>query len=402
MSCCSAPVSPMARRAALTLLVSVSSETKRPSHTVRMSSSLLTTRSRCRTRWTSTSNTCGSTWTTVPLRCSSRRSQSISQCPSTKIIGRPPRPYGRSPAHLPRSFRTRVDQPRHYAAVAAHRQLSRRDLLRAAGCSASLLGMMSTPLAARAMKAQAMKPKVFVLVHPAWHGGWFWKKVVPLLRQKGHPVFTPTLTGLGERSHLARAEIGLDVHVTDVVNVLKYEDLRDVVLVGHSSSGAVITGVADRTPAQIALVVYLDAFVPEDGQAVLDLVTPERRRVMEDLVKTEGNGWLLPRFAPTPWETIVRDMWGVTDDDDARWMLERLAPTPFGHLKDPVHRTNPAAEKVPRAYIRCRQFRNPRFDQHAEMAQRSSLWRYRELAAPHHAAVTMPDNVTDLLLQLAS
>ena len=290
-----------------------------------------------------------------------------------------------------------MDQPRHYAAMAARRQPSRRELLRAAGYGASLVGMMTTPLT-----AQGMKPKVFVLVHPAWHGAWFWKKVVPLLRQEAHVVFTPTLTGLGERSHLARPDIGLDVHVTDVVNVLKYEDLHDVVLVGHSSSGVVITGVADRAPTQIALVVYLDAFVPEDGQAVLDLITPERRQMMEGLVKTEGNGWLLPRFAPAPWETIVRDMWGVTDQDDVRWMLERLAPTPFGHLKDPVRRTNPAAEKVPRAYIRCRRFPNPRFDQHAEMAQHSPLWRYRELAAPHHAAVTMPDNVTDLLLQLAS
>ncbi len=244
-----------------------------------------------------------------------------------------------------------------------------------------------------------MTPTVFVLVHPAWHGGWFWKKVAPLLRQRGHTVFTPTLTGLGERSHLARPDIGLDVHVTDIVNVFKYEDLRDVVLVGHSSSGAVITGVADRVPSQISLVVYLDAFVPEDGQAVLDLITPERRQMMEALVKAEGDGWLLPRFAPPPWETIVRDMWGVTNDEDARWMLDRLDPTPFGHFKDPVRRTNPAAEKLPRAYVRFTQFPNPRFDKHAEMAQRSPGWLYRELAAAHHAPVTMPDQVAGLLLE---
>jgi pimeloyl-ACP methyl ester carboxylesterase len=282
------------------------------------------------------------------------------------------------------------------AAMAPHRQPSRRDLLKA-GCGAGVVAMMRVP-----SEAQSMKPMVFVLVHPAWHGAWFWKKVVPLLRQGGHLVFTPTLTGLGERSHLARPEVGLDVHVTDVINVLKYEDLHDVVLVGHSSSGAVITDVADRAPAQIAHLVYLDAFVPEDGQAVLDLITPERRQMMEALVRAEGNGWLLPRFAPPPWETIVRDMWGVTDDNDVRWMLDRLVPTPFGHLRDPVHRTNPVAEKLPRAYIRCRQFPNPRFDQHAEMAQRGGLWRYRELAASHHAAVTVPDKVTDLLLELAS
>ena len=246
-----------------------------------------------------------------------------------------------------------------------------------------------------------MTPKVFVLVHPAWHGAWFWKKVVPLLRERGHVVFTPTLTGLGERSHLARADVGLDVHITDVVQMLKYDDLRDVVLVGHSSSGAVITGVADRAPARIAHVVYLDAFVPEDGQSVLDLITPARRQMMEELVRAEGNGWLLPRFAPPPWETIVRDMWGVTDEDDVRWMLERLGPTPFGHLKEPVRRTNPAAEKLSRVYVRCLKFANPRFDLHAEAARRGGLWKYRELAASHHAAVTMPDQLALLLLDIA-
>ena len=247
-----------------------------------------------------------------------------------------------------------------------------------------------------------MKTNTFVLVHPAWHGAWFWKKVAPLLREKGNVVSTPTLTGLGERTHLARPDVGLEVHVSDVVNVLTYEDLRDVTLVGHSSSGVVITGVADRVPERIAQVVYLDAFVPDDGQAVFDLITPDRRQALEGLVSTEGKGWLLPRFAPPPWETIVREMWGVTDNDDVRWMLERLRPTPVGHFRDPVHRTNAAAEKLPRAYVRCPQFANPRFDRHGEMAQRSPLWRYRELTASHHAAVVIPDSVTDLLLELAS
>jgi pimeloyl-ACP methyl ester carboxylesterase len=246
-----------------------------------------------------------------------------------------------------------------------------------------------------------MKSKTFVLVHPAWHGGWCWKKVVPLLREKGHSVATPTLTGLGERSHLARPEIGLEDHVTDVVSVLRSEDLRDVILVGHSSSGAVITGVADRAPEHIAHVVYLDAFVPDNGQAVFDLVAPERRQAMEQLVKSEGQGWLLPRFAPPPWETIVREMWGVTDSGDVRWMVERLLPTPVGHFRDPVRRTNPAAEKLPRTYIRCQHFKNPRFDVHAEMARRSEGWRYRELATSHHPAVTAPHKLAALLLEPA-
>ncbi|HEX5108237.1 MAG TPA: alpha/beta hydrolase [Vicinamibacterales bacterium] len=246
-----------------------------------------------------------------------------------------------------------------------------------------------------------MKTHTFVLVHPAWHGAWVWKKVAPLLRESGHLVLTPTLTGLGERSHLAGPEVGLDSHVTDVVNELTNRDLHDVVLVGHSSSGAVITGAADRVPGRITRLIYLDAFVPADGQAVFDLITPARRQALEALVSAEGNGWLLPRFAPVPWETIVRDLWGVTDNDDVRWMLEHLGPTPVGHFRDPVKRRDAAAERLARDYIRCLQFSNPSFDRHAAMAQHDSLWRYRELSASHHAAVTIPDQVAALLVELA-
>lgn len=247
-----------------------------------------------------------------------------------------------------------------------------------------------------------MKPRVFVLVHPAWHGGWCWKKVAPLLRAQGHEVFTPTLTGLGERSHLARSEVGLEVHVTDIASVLKYEDRRDVVLVGHSSSGAVITGVADRVPDRIGHVVYIDAFVPDDGQSVFDLVSAERRQILEGLARTEGGGSVLPRFAPAPWETIVRDMWGVIDEGDVRWMLERLGPTPIRHFTEAVKRRNSAAEKLPRTYIRCRRYASGRFDQHAEMARRTAHWHYRELATSHHPAITAPDNLVDLLLEIAA
>lgn len=105
----------------------------------------------------------------------------------------------------------------------------------------------------------------FVLVHPAWFGGWCWNKLAPLLRAAGHAVYAPTLTGLGERAHLASPGIGLGTHVDDVMNVLTFEDLDDVILVGNSSAGVVITAVADRAPERIQQVVYLDAFVPTDG-----------------------------------------------------------------------------------------------------------------------------------------
>jgi hypothetical protein len=135
---------------------------------------------------------------------------------------------------------------------------------------------------------------------------------------------------------------------------------------------------------------------------VFDLVTPARRQALEALVETEGEGWLLPRYAPPAWERSVREMWGVTDDRDVRWMLERLGPTPVGHFRDPVRLTDPAAEKVRHAYIRCRQFPNPRFDRHADMARQTPLWQYRELTASHHAPITNAERLAEVLLELTS
>jgi pimeloyl-ACP methyl ester carboxylesterase len=201
----------------------------------------------------------------------------------------------------------------------------------------------------------------FVLVHPAWLGGWCWGKLVPLLRAHGHEVHTPTLTGLGERAHLAHPGIDLQVHITDVVNMLGCEDLLDVVLLGNSSTGMVITGVSERVPERVGQLVYLDAFVPEDGQCLLDLVPPDRRAAMQAQVETEGDGWLLPRFAAAPWDQFVPQAWQVTDPDDLAWMLDRLRPTPFGHFTTAVRRDNPAAAQLSRTYIRCTGWPHPGF-----------------------------------------
>ena len=116
----------------------------------------------------------------------------------------------------------------------------------------------------------------FILLHGAWHGGWCWRFVAPALRYAGHNVYTPTLTGLGERAHLARPEIDLKLHVQDVVALLEMEDLQDIVLLGDSYGGMVVTGVADRCAARISRLVYLDAFVPENGKCALDYIVPER------------------------------------------------------------------------------------------------------------------------------
>jgi len=239
----------------------------------------------------------------------------------------------------------------------------------------------------------------FVLVHPAWFGGWCWKKVAPILRGRGHEVFTPTLTGLGERAHLANREVGLGTHIEDVANVLKFEDIRDAILVGNSSGGMVITGVADRMPERIAHVVYLDAFVPEDGQSLFDIVPSERRQPMHELVQKEGDGWLVPRFAPPQWEKFVPEAWHITDQSDLRWVLPRLTATPLGHFSEPVRRINTAAERLPRTYIRCTVFPNPIFDRYAEIAQSGAGWQHRELATSHLPFITNPLELANVLME---
>jgi pimeloyl-ACP methyl ester carboxylesterase len=273
---------------------------------------------------------------------------------------------------------------------------SRRDAL-CVGVSAAALAAI--PFSR--LLANSTRETTFVLVHPAWHGGWYWKKVTPLLRAKGYEVYAPTLTGLGERAHLVRPEVGLWTHIEDVVNVFEYGDLRGVILVGSSSAGMVITGVAERVPQRIAQLVYLDAFVPGHGQSLLDLLPHDRRQAFEEFARSEGKGWLLPRFAPLPWEQIVRNIWGISDDADVQWMLARLVPTPFRHFTEAVQRTNPASDKLPRTYVRCLQFRHAGFDEHTAMARRAPNWRHREMAWPHLPPVTHPRELTELLAELA-
>ena len=139
--------------------------------------------------------------------------------------------------------------------------------------------------------------KTFLVCHGAWSAGWAWKKMHPLMQAAGHRLFTPSYTGLGERAHLANPSIDLETHIQDMLGVIQYEDLRDIVLLGHSYGRMVATGVADRARDRIAQLIYLDAFVPEDGQSLLDLNEPDRQR-MQELVK--AGDWRVPPRPASP------------------------------------------------------------------------------------------------------
>jgi pimeloyl-ACP methyl ester carboxylesterase len=196
-------------------------------------------------------------------------------------------------------------------------------------------------------------------------------------------VLTPTLTGLGERAHLLSPSVNLSTHIRDVTALLEYEDLRDVMLVGHSYGGMVISGAADQAGARLAHLVYLDAFLPEDGKAVKDYVPPPPAR--------QGSRWRTPPPGELP-------RFGVTDAQDVAWMEARLGDQPTETFTEPVRLTNPERMSLQRSFIRCTPA--PFFIDAAERAKRNGFHVREILTGGHDVMITQPDKLTDVLLQL--
>jgi pimeloyl-ACP methyl ester carboxylesterase len=231
----------------------------------------------------------------------------------------------------------------------------------------------------------------FVLVHGAWHGGWCWVRVAERLRRAGHAVFTPTLTGLGERSHLMRAGINLTTHVTDIVNVFKWEQLGDVVLCGHSYGGMVIAGVAEQIADAIRSIVFLDAFVPKSGESAQDLTGPAVRELAQAAMQ-RGEIGMPPRSA---------EAFGVNPADRA-WVDRLCVPQPIGAFTEKIVLTG-AGDRIPRkSYIRAASYANPGFDRALAAARADPSWRTYEVACGHDVMVDAPERLTEILLEVAA
>lgn len=240
----------------------------------------------------------------------------------------------------------------------------------------------------------------FVLVHGGWAGGWAWKHVAPLLRGQGHDVHTPTLTGLGERVHLATPEVDLETHILDVVNLLLYEDLHEVALVGWSYGGMVITGVVDRVPERLAHAVYLDAELPRDGESCFDVDGPEFRAEMEQSARAAGDGWRASLGTLEETEAFL----GAWQPDPAarRWFCANLvsSPQPIRTFSQPVRLSNPAADAVPRTFLRCPvdgEVWAGIYDPIVERVRRDPRWHVEALPSNHLAPVVAPGIVADAL-----
>jgi len=235
----------------------------------------------------------------------------------------------------------------------------------------------------------------FVLVHGGGHGGWCYQRITPFLRAERHEVYTPTLTGLGERSHLLNPDIDLDVHIRDVVNVLHYEDLRDVILVGHSYGGMVITGTADRALDRVGQLVYLDGALPENGESLAQM-TP----VLMETAHSEARIVDGVELVLWPGPDAGRS-YGVTDPAALAWMQERLTPHPWKSFTQRLRLANEAlVKKIPRTNINCTETLSRRPPERARRAfEADRVW---EIDTGHDLMITEPRAVADLLLRLAA
>ncbi len=232
--------------------------------------------------------------------------------------------------------------------------------------------------------------KTFVLVHGAWHGGWCWRRVADLLRAQGHTVFTPTLTGLGERSHLTSGAINLDTHIADIVNVVKYEDLRDICLVGHSYGGWPVSGAAEQIFDRISSLVFLDAFLPDNGERPIDRTTEQIRAGMLAAIERGEVG----RAAPTA------AMFHVNEKDRA-WVDSKLTPQPIGVYVQPIKLTGAREKVAKKTYIRAPIYPQPSFDKAYAATKADPSWRTYEVLCGHDVMVDMPERLVEILLEVA-
>lgn len=234
----------------------------------------------------------------------------------------------------------------------------------------------------------------FVLVHGTWGGGWQWGTVADHLRAAGHRVFTPTLTGLGERQHLVTPATDLDTHIADVANAIAWEDLHDIALVGTSYGGLVIAGVADRMAERIRTLVFLDAALPQPGKCMLDLVPPERRATVERLAREEGDGYKVPT-------SLVLDT-GIADDAARAAYLARMSPHPLRSLTQAVQLAD-RWHAVPRkVYVLASLKPTHHFAEYHAWASREPGWVARTIPSNHFPMTTLPRETADLLLDVAA
>jgi pimeloyl-ACP methyl ester carboxylesterase len=230
----------------------------------------------------------------------------------------------------------------------------------------------------------------FVLVHGAWHGSWCWKRVRKALQARGHEVFTPTLTGVGERSHLLSPRVNLDTHIDDVANLIQWEELSDVVLCGHSYGGCVISGVAERVPDRIGALVYLDAFLLENGQSLHDTLPTDQRNMQLEATLRDGEGWKVP---PIPAEVFA------VNAKDLKWVNRQCTMQPLATFQQAI-RLSGKADGMKNTFILATGFKESPFPRFYERAKAKG-WKTLTMACGHDVMLDLPEELTQALHEAA-
>ena len=231
----------------------------------------------------------------------------------------------------------------------------------------------------------------FVLVHGGWHGSWCWKRVRRALQLRGHEVFTPTLTGLGDRIHLLSPQVDLETHITDVTNLIRWEELADVVLCGHSYAGAVISGVADRVSDRIRALVYLEAFVLENGQSIFDVVSAEVRNAHIEAARQVGEGWRVP---PIPAEVLN------VNAKDRDWVNRQCTMQSLATLQQPIHLTGAINRIENVTYILANGWAPSPFPPFYEQAKAKG-WKTLTISCGHDVMLDQPEQLAKELLMFS-
>jgi pimeloyl-ACP methyl ester carboxylesterase len=232
----------------------------------------------------------------------------------------------------------------------------------------------------------------FVLVHGAWLGGWCYKRVARVLRRSGHEVYTPTLTGLGERAHLMNPSISLDTHIDDVLGVIRWEELSDIVLCGHSYGGAVISGVTEKAVDKIRSLVFLDAFVPENGQSHMDLFPSERAEITRGDAQRNGEGY---KLTPPPAERVN------VNAADVAWVNAMCVKHPLACFEQKLTLTG-VRERVPRrTYILATGYQLSPFEKFAARFDHDLAWQVKRIDCGHIVMLDHPEELGDILVAAA-
>ena len=232
----------------------------------------------------------------------------------------------------------------------------------------------------------------FVLVHGAWHGSWCWKRVRKALQAQGHDVFTPSLTGVGERSHLLSPHVNLDTHIDDVVNLIRWEELSGVVLCGHSYGGAVISGVADRVPDRVGALVYVDAFVLEGGQSLHDTLPPAQKNLQLELAQQHGEGWKVP--------PIPAEVFGV-NANDLEWVNRQCTMQPLATFQQVLKLAGKGDAAENATFILASGWNDSPFPAFYEQAKTRG-WKTLTIPCGHDVMLDRPEELTSALLGVAA